>query len=325
MSFQAASKDLSRDKQFTTMTLIGGYDCNPNVPKKGVDLRVKGGVLIEKSLCVMGNINVSGIISGEQSGNVLTEKIQEAELTQGIQVCGNLILNEESIIIGDLCGNIQTAKIDEKVPGEGVCINGNLTVNGNVLADNITGVTLASAGGDETLVQDGVGPDLVIKGLTAGEGIQLTGSTSNVTISSTVMSTVMIAYAEGNELNTALPAGTPVDMPFGPISGSLSSNSPVTRVFGSPTYFDVTGGGGLYLVHGILTLNTASGSLTTIQLYDIDEGDFIYQQATPAGIDRAHIMYIGPLFSSSEIYLRAISAGGGVNMIKTTFTVQKLV
>lgn len=130
MSFQAASKDLSRDKQFTSMTLIGGYDCDPNNPRKGVDLRVKGGELIEKSLCVLGNINVAGVIISNICGTVFTPKIQEKELTSGIQVCGNLLLNEDSYLIGNILapssGSIKTAIIEEAVPGQGVCVIGNL-------------------------------------------------------------------------------------------------------------------------------------------------------------------------------------------------------
>lgn len=47
-------------------------------------------------------------------------------------------------------------------------------------------VSLASAGGDETLVNDGIGPALVIKGLTAGVGVSLAGSGDSVTIASSV-------------------------------------------------------------------------------------------------------------------------------------------
>jgi hypothetical protein len=140
MSFQAASKDLSRDKQFTSMTLIGGYDCDVSNPRKGVDLRVKGGAIIEKSLCVLGNLNVAGMLSSEVSGNVLTDKIQEAELMQGIQVCGNLIMVEESLLIGNVCipdgGQIQTPKIVEKVVGEGVCFGSDITSDGDLTICN---------------------------------------------------------------------------------------------------------------------------------------------------------------------------------------------
>jgi hypothetical protein len=43
-------------------------------------------------------------------------------------------------------------------------------------------VSLTSAGGTETLVNDGAGPDLAVKGLTAGSGIILTPSINDITI-----------------------------------------------------------------------------------------------------------------------------------------------
>lgn len=50
-------------------------------------------------------------------------------------------------------------------------------------SDPATSVTLSSAGGTETLVADGTGPTLVVKGLTAGAGVTLTPTGSDITIS----------------------------------------------------------------------------------------------------------------------------------------------
>ena len=144
MSFQSASKELGRDKQFTSMVLIGGYDCDPNNARKGVDLRVKGGAIIEKSLCVVGNLNVAGMLSSEMSGNLLTGKIQESELMEGIQVCGNLMMIDDSVLIGGVQvpsgSSIKTPKIEEEVVGSGISICGeDVNINGNlVITDNIT-------------------------------------------------------------------------------------------------------------------------------------------------------------------------------------------
>lgn len=61
-------------------------------------------------------------------------------------------------------------------------------------------VTLASAGGTETLVVDGVGPAITTKGLTAGTGIGLVGGANDVTISNTDgASSVTLASAGGTE------------------------------------------------------------------------------------------------------------------------------
>lgn len=49
-------------------------------------------------------------------------------------------------------------------------------------SDPASGVTLTSAGGTETLVNDGTGPSLANKGLTAGTGISLGSTSSAVTI-----------------------------------------------------------------------------------------------------------------------------------------------
>jgi len=48
--------------------------------------------------------------------------------------------------------------------------------------DPTSGVTLTSAGGTETLVNDGTGPSLATKGLTAGTGVSLSSTATAVTI-----------------------------------------------------------------------------------------------------------------------------------------------
>jgi hypothetical protein len=61
-------------------------------------------------------------------------------------------------------------------------------------------VTLASAGGTETLVGDGAGPALAVKGLTAGAGVSLTGAATDVTVANTDPgSAVSLASAGGTE------------------------------------------------------------------------------------------------------------------------------
>lgn len=61
-------------------------------------------------------------------------------------------------------------------------------------------VSLASAGGTESLVQDGVGPALSVKGLTAGAGVTLTPSANDITITNaSPASAVTLASAGGTE------------------------------------------------------------------------------------------------------------------------------
>jgi hypothetical protein len=75
------------------------------------------------------------------------------------------------------------------------------------------GVTLASAGGTETLVQDGIGPALANKGLTAGTGITLLGGANDVTISNaSPASSVTLASAGGTETLVADGIGPDVEV-----------------------------------------------------------------------------------------------------------------
>ena len=62
-------------------------------------------------------------------------------------------------------------------------------------------VTLASAGGVETLVNDGIGPGLATKGLTAGAGITLTATATTITVANTDPgSAVSLASAGGRDV-----------------------------------------------------------------------------------------------------------------------------
>jgi trimeric autotransporter adhesin len=74
-----------------------------------------------------------------------------------------------------------------------------------VTDDNVTlhsagggggGTTLTSAGGAETLVNDGVGPSLAIKGLTAGTGVTLGSDVTSITVNTTVTANQLGGGAE---------------------------------------------------------------------------------------------------------------------------------
>ena len=56
-------------------------------------------------------------------------------------------------------------------------------------------VTLASAGGTETLVNDGVGPALATKGLTAGTGVSLSSTATQVTITNSAPDQTVVLTA----------------------------------------------------------------------------------------------------------------------------------
>lgn len=72
------------------------------------------------------------------------------------------------------------------VAGAGIILNASTVTSTDAIritnSDPGSAVTLTSAGGTQTLVNDGVGPALATKGLTAGNGITLTASSNAVTI-----------------------------------------------------------------------------------------------------------------------------------------------
>lgn len=86
-----------------------------------------------------------------------------------------------------------------------VCVNGNTNLDGNTMWEvgdaavfngetstwfkiggvGAVSITLTSAGGAQTLVNQGVGPNLVVKGLTAGTGTALVPTSNDITIVNT--------------------------------------------------------------------------------------------------------------------------------------------
>jgi len=102
--------------------------------------------------------------------------------------------------------------------------------------------TLSSAGGTETLVNDGTGPTLAIKGLTAGTGIGLAGGANVVTISNTSpASSVTLSSAGGTETlvvdgagptlsNKGLTAGTGISLTGGANDVTIANTSPASGV-----------------------------------------------------------------------------------------------
>lgn len=68
--------------------------------------------------------------------------------------------------------------------------------------DPTSGVSLSSAGGTETLVNDGTGPSLATKGLTAGTGISLSGSATAVTVTNSAPDQT-VALTAGTGISTS--------------------------------------------------------------------------------------------------------------------------
>ena len=92
------------------------------------------------------------------------------------------VLSGESIDV-----DVDTTALAMRVAFTGLTIGAGLSGAGTIpsLLVNVDGastVTLASAGGTETLVNDGTGADLAVKGLNAGTGVTLTSTGDDITI-----------------------------------------------------------------------------------------------------------------------------------------------
>ena len=82
-------------------------------------------------------------------------------------------------------------------------LSGNGTIASPLInTDGASTVTLASAGGTESLVNDGVGPALATKGLNAGSGITLTSTGDDVTIANSGVTEIVAG------LGISISAGT---------------------------------------------------------------------------------------------------------------------
>jgi len=127
-------------------------------------------------------------------------------LTPGRPVC----VNASQDLITRLISTTDLDFVPAYSPFIGTFSATNFLLNGAQVAvlGDIPAISLASAGGTETLVNDGTGPALATKGLTAGTGITLTSSATAVTISSAPPSTETLAAARGDLVSAAvLPPG----------------------------------------------------------------------------------------------------------------------
>lgn len=89
----------------------------------------------------------------------------------------------ESLVVSGLGPDLSVKGISA---GSGISVTS--SVNNNIIIQNTSpasSVTLISAGGSASLVNDGTGPALATKGLTAGAGITLTPSATDVVVSVT--------------------------------------------------------------------------------------------------------------------------------------------
>lgn len=109
----------------------------------------------------------------------------------GISVSGSPIISSGSITVT----NSAPDQVVALTAGSGIGVTGtypNFTISNS---DPTSGVTLSSAGGTESLVNDGTGPSLATKGLTAGTGISLSGTSTAVTVTNSAPDQVVALTA----------------------------------------------------------------------------------------------------------------------------------
>ena len=121
--------------------------------------------------------------------------------------------------------------------GTGISLTGAASAVTIINSSPASSVALTSAGGTETLVNDGTGPALATKGLTAGTGISLTGAATAVTIATTVA----LSSAGGTEslvndgtaptlATKGLTAGTGISLTGAATAVTIINASPATSV-----------------------------------------------------------------------------------------------
>lgn len=184
-TFTVTNTDLGSDQ-----LIFGSVDCNNGGPSVGTctastntdALTLVGGAEID--LSVVGNtITID---------NLITKVYASVVGDDGISLEASGTVDQLDILGGDRIttsgtaapgGNELSIAFDGVVLAVGSGLTGSGTTADPLAAD---GVTLTSAGGTETLVNDGTGPTLATKGITATKGLTLSSDAVSVTIAADV-------------------------------------------------------------------------------------------------------------------------------------------
>lgn len=170
--------------------------------------------------------------------------------------------------------------------GTGITIGGSYP--NYIINSNAAGVTLTSAGGTESLVNNGTGPNLAIKGITAGSGIALSSTGTALTISSTVASGV-------TSVGLSMPPAFTV------------TNSPVT---GSGTLTATANGTSSQYIDGTGSLQTFP-TIPSPNVYTVNNG--LSAQTTPTS-NPNNFQLGGQLVKDTTIF----STGGHILTINSS-------
>jgi len=179
--FGSASNDRHVPGAMTSLCLIGGVNCAPGLTP---DLKVLGGAIIKKTLCVRGNTELKDtLIDGEATicGNALVKEslmVYEQTITNGLGVMQDAVIS----------GNLEV--VGKTVLGE-VCITGNSLVSGDItFTGNVYGIDVS--GGVESFSAGATGftpssptmGDIVLGGTlntsSGGTGLSTIGTTDQL-------------------------------------------------------------------------------------------------------------------------------------------------
>lgn len=196
--------------------------------------------------------------------------------------------------------------------------------------DPTSGVSLSSAGGTETLVNDGTGPSLATKGLTAGTGISLLGSATDVTVTNSAPDQT-VALTAGTGISTS---GTYPNFTIA-TSGVTINKQKVTdgtAVTGTTisSYTDsvlilantVTTGDILY-VKTRIRRTTALGTLTTRMYVNTSAaiGGSLIGTSAPAGASTLYFQYTRTLAVKSAVNTETMAGNANINPDDTALTI----
>jgi len=179
----------------TTLTSSGAATFIANVLNiPNYTLSGLGGVPTTRTLTING---VSFDLSADRSWTVGTVTSVQLAAGTGISLAGTNPITSSGTITVTNSAPDQTVVLNA---GTGIGVTGtypNFTISNT---DPTTGVTLASAGGTETLVNDGTGPSLATKGITAGTGISLSSTATDLTVTNAAPDQI-VALTAGSGIN----------------------------------------------------------------------------------------------------------------------------
>lgn len=226
----------------TGLTLSAGTLSNSD-PASGVTLTSAGGTetLVNDgsgpSLATKGLSSGTGI---SLSGSATAVTITNSDPGSAVSLTSAGVAAGTQTLVND--GTGPSLAVKGVVAGTGIQLVTNATDVTITNTDPASAVTLTSAGGTQTLVNDGTGPALATKGLTSGNGISMIGGATEVTITNaSPASSVTLTSAGGTETlvndgtgpdlaTKGLTAGTGISLSGAATAVTITNSSPASSV-----------------------------------------------------------------------------------------------